>query len=172
MPNCTTPPHAPHLFNSNNLEHYSTSITAGLDAVVDRVSRVTKPFSGTTVDQLRKQLDDVDLDVPLADTAAALTEVDRLYLDHAVYFHDPKYVAHLNCPVVVPALLGEVILSAVNSSLDTWDQSIGATLIERKLIEWTAGRRISRSLMSRSLAASRPKTPTPTSRFRSPPSPR
>ena len=32
------------------------------------------------------------------------------------------------------------MLSAVNSSLDTWDQSAGATLIERRLIRWTADR--------------------------------
>jgi L-2,4-diaminobutyrate decarboxylase len=42
--------------------------------------------------------------------------------------------------VVIPAVLGEAVLSAVNSSLDTWDQSAGGTLIERKLIDWTTGR--------------------------------
>lgn len=42
--------------------------------------------------------------------------------------------------MVIPAVLGEAVLSAVNSSLDTWDQSIGGTLIERRLIDWTAGR--------------------------------
>jgi L-2,4-diaminobutyrate decarboxylase len=34
----------------------------------------------------------------------------------------------------------EAVLSAVNSSLDTWGQSAGATLIERRLIDWTAAR--------------------------------
>ena len=42
--------------------------------------------------------------------------------------------------MVIPALLGEAVLSAVNSSLDTWDQSAGGTLIERRLIDWTADR--------------------------------
>lgn len=37
-------------------------------------------------------------------------------------------------------MLGEAVLSAVNSSLDTWDQSAGGTLIERKLIDWTCAR--------------------------------
>ena len=32
------------------------------------------------------------------------------------------------------------MLSAVNSSLDTWDQSAGGTLIERRLIDWTTER--------------------------------
>jgi len=37
-------------------------------------------------------------------------------------------------------LLAELFVSSVNSSLDTWDQSAGGTLIERKLIDWTAER--------------------------------
>lgn len=57
-----------------------------------------------------------------------------------MYFHHPRYLAHLNCPVVIPAVVGEAVLSAVNSSLDTWDQSAGGTLIERRLIDWTATR--------------------------------
>ena len=70
--------------------------------------------------------------------AAALDELENVYLRDAVYFHHPRYLAHLNCPVVIPALLGEAVLSAVNSSMDTWDQSAGGTLIERRLIDWTA----------------------------------
>ncbi|WP_107419879.1 lysine decarboxylase DesA, partial [Streptomyces carpinensis] len=76
----------------------------------------------------------------LHDTTAVLDELEEVYLRDAVYFHHPRYVAHLNCPVVIPAVLGEAMLSAVNSSLDTWDQSAGGTLIERKLIDWTAAR--------------------------------
>ena len=41
---------------------------------------------------------------------------------------------------VTGALVGEAVLSALNSSLDTWDQSAGGTLIERRLIDWTAAR--------------------------------
>ena len=76
----------------------------------------------------------MDLGAPLADTAAALEELEDVYLRDAVYFHDAKYAAHLNCPVVIPALVAEAVLSAVNSSMDTWDQSAGATMIERRLI--------------------------------------
>ncbi len=82
----------------------------------------------------------MDLERPLPDTAAALEELDELYLKDAIYFHDSRYAAHLNCPVVIPALVGEAVLSAVNSSMDTWDQSAGATMIERRLIDWTAER--------------------------------
>lgn len=35
------------------------------------------------------------------------------------------------------AVLAESIISTLNSSLDTWDQSAGATLIEQKVLDWT-----------------------------------
>ena len=83
---------------------------------------------------------DVDLDRPLGDPEQALAEMSRIYLDDAIWFHDPSYAAHLNCPVVIPALLAEVFVSAVNSSLDTFDQSVGGTFVERHLVDWTAAR--------------------------------
>ena len=36
--------------------------------------------------------------------------MSRIYLDDAVWFHEPTYAAHLNCPVVIPALLAEVFV--------------------------------------------------------------
>jgi L-2,4-diaminobutyrate decarboxylase len=129
-----------HLFNDRNLARYEAEVSDGVNTVVQHVARVDQPFTGITPAALRAQIAAVDLDEPLLDAAAALAEVECLYLRDAVYFHDVKYAAHLNCPVVIPALVGKAVLSAVNSSMDTWDQSIGATLMERHLIDWTAGR--------------------------------
>ncbi|MGE7436001.1 pyridoxal phosphate-dependent decarboxylase family protein [Kitasatospora sp. NPDC001175] len=129
-----------HLFNGRTVEGYRHSLTAGIDRVAARIARTERPFSGTTPDRLAPEISAVDLEQPLHDPAAALAELEDVYLRDAVYFHHPRYLAHLNCPVVIPALLGEAILSAVNSSLDTWDQSAGGTLIERRLIDWTAER--------------------------------
>ncbi|WP_434742675.1 pyridoxal phosphate-dependent decarboxylase family protein [Micromonospora sp. SH-82] len=129
-----------HLFNDGTVEEYRRVLAAGVDRVATRIAGTDRPFTGITPAQLAPQIAAVDLDAPLGETTAALDELDELYLRDAVYFHHPRYLAHLNCPVVLPALLGEAILSAVNSSLDTWDQSAGGTLIERRLIDWTAGR--------------------------------
>ncbi|MDH6223551.1 aspartate aminotransferase family protein [Streptomyces sp. MJP52] len=129
-----------HLFGDRTADAYRKALALGVDAVASRVTDVRGPFTGISPDALAPEIEQVDLDRPLGDSAAALAELERLYLRDAVYFHHPRYLAHLNCPVVVPALLGEAVLSAVNSSLDTWDQSAGATLIERRLIDWTAGR--------------------------------
>lgn len=129
-----------HLLNGLTAEHYRRCVTEGVERVAAKLAATERPFTGVTVDGLAPRVDAIDLDRPLGDTAAALDELEDVYLKDAVYFHHPRYLAHLNCPVVIPAVLGEAVLSAVNSSLDTWDQSAGGTLIERKLIDWTTGR--------------------------------
>jgi L-2,4-diaminobutyrate decarboxylase len=129
-----------HLLNDLTAEHYRRSVTEGVERVAAKLAATDRPFTGVTADDLAPRVERIDLDRPLHDTAAALDELEEVYLRDAVYFHHPRYLAHLNCPVVIPAVLGEAILSAVNSSLDTWDQSAGGTLIERRLIDWTADR--------------------------------
>ncbi|MGW7221602.1 lysine decarboxylase DesA [Streptomyces sp. NPDC054826] len=129
-----------HLLNDTTAEQYRRSVTQGVERVAARLATTERPFTGVTADDLSPRIDRIDLDRPLLDTTAALDELEDVYLRDAVYFHHPRYLAHLNCPVVIPAVLGEAVLSAVNSSLDTWDQSAGGTLIERKLIDWTTGR--------------------------------
>jgi L-2,4-diaminobutyrate decarboxylase len=129
-----------HLLNDTTAERYRRSVADGVGRVAARLASVRSPFSGITPDALGPEIDAIDLDRPLGDNGSALDELERVYLRDAVYFHHPRYLAHLNCPVVIPAVVGEAVLSAVNSSLDTWDQSAGGTLIERRLIDWTAGR--------------------------------
>ncbi|WP_308408493.1 pyridoxal phosphate-dependent decarboxylase family protein [Streptomyces malaysiensis] len=129
-----------HLFNGRTAERYRRSVTDGVGLVASTVARAERPFTGITPAELAPEISGIDLERPLGDPDAALEELEGVYLKDAVYFHHPRYLAHLNCPVVIPALLGEAVLSAVNSSLDTWDQSAGGTLIERRLIDWTAER--------------------------------
>jgi L-2,4-diaminobutyrate decarboxylase len=126
-----------HLLNDTTAESYRRSVTEGIERVAAKLATTDRPFTGVTVDALAPRIERIDLDRPLHDTSAVLDELEEVYLRDAIYFHHPRYLAHLNCPVVIPAVLGEAVLSAVNSSLDTWDQSAGGTLIERRLIDWT-----------------------------------
>jgi L-2,4-diaminobutyrate decarboxylase len=128
------------LLNDRSVEDYRAAVSAGIERVAERIAKVDRPCTGIAPDELAESIAAVDLDRPTHDVEAALDELGRLYLEDAVYFHHPRYLAHLNCPVAIPALLGEAILAPVNSSLDTWDQSAGGTLIERRLVDWTAAR--------------------------------
>ncbi|MDM9276472.1 pyridoxal-dependent decarboxylase, partial [Citrobacter koseri] len=50
--------------------------------------------------------------------------------------HHAQCVAHLHCPSLVISQAAEVLINATNQSMDSWDQSPSATIIEIKLIEW------------------------------------
>jgi len=128
------------LFNAAQLDAYSQQTLTALQLINNTIQQVEKPFSGILPHELAPAFNAVDLNAPLLNSDAALEELSQLYLRDAVYFHHPKYIAHLNCPVVLPSLLAEQIMSAVNSSVDTWDQSAGGTLIEQKVIDWTLSR--------------------------------
>lgn len=125
------------ILHQDNQEEYLGAISKVSLAVKRFLDHNKKPFSGVSPGQLRPLVAGVDLEKPLADYDLLLAEVELLYTSHAVAFHHPGYIAHLNCPLVIPAVAAEVMISAINSSLDTWDQSAGGTLIEQKLIEWT-----------------------------------
>lgn len=142
-----TPPPSPDsaktdhfLFNSTNLTHYRSSLLRGLDLIEARMKKVKQPFSGILPRELAEQFEQLDLDQPCNGMDEALAELDRLYLEDAVYFHHPHYTAHLNCPVTIPAITAELIQASFNTSVDTWDQSGGGTFIEQRLIDWTANR--------------------------------
>ncbi|WP_198666919.1 pyridoxal phosphate-dependent decarboxylase family protein [Taibaiella helva] len=128
----------PGIFNAQSADTYSKAIQKAKAVVLQFLEQQQRPFSGISVAQLNELFDTVDFDTPLQDYDALLQEVQELYVNHATAFHLPQYIAHLNCPVVIPALVAEVLISAINSSQDTWDQSAGGTLMEQRLIAWTA----------------------------------
>lgn len=116
-----------HFFHPAHADEYAATVRLGLDHLVSTLGRVTGPATGRTPEDADRRVAAVDLDHPLGDAAAALEEMSRVWLDDTVWFHEPRYAAHLNCPVLVPALLAELFIAAVNPSLDTFDQSVGAT---------------------------------------------
>lgn len=135
----TTDQSSGYLFNAEALSDYEAAMLRGLVVLRRQLEQLEKPWSGVSPQALSPDIASIDLTDPLPSVDHALEELQHIYLQHAVYFHHPRYAAHLNCPIAYPALLAEMISSAVNTSVDTWDQSAGATLIEQRLLDWTAG---------------------------------
>ncbi len=124
------------VFRTNALDSYQQRTQEAVMLVRRHVEAAAKPFSGITPSALSPEVRDIDLTKPLKSRSGVLSELSRIYLRDAVYFHHPRYIAHLNCPVALPAVTAETIQAAINTSVDTWDQSAGATLIEQKLVDW------------------------------------
>ncbi|HWV49673.1 MAG TPA: pyridoxal-dependent decarboxylase, partial [Microbacterium sp.] len=127
------------LLTSSTADLYRAVIAQSVSRIAARFADTTKPSSGAARADLQKLVDAVDLAGPGVGSPAAVREIDELFLEHAVWFHHPAYAAHLNCPVVLPAVAAESVLAAVNPSVDTYDQSTIGTLMERRLIETAAG---------------------------------
>ncbi|WP_207513985.1 pyridoxal phosphate-dependent decarboxylase family protein [Longitalea luteola] len=125
------------LFYERTETEYRLAIRAAAEQVSGFLKNTKKPFSGIKPAALLAEFDNIRFDDPLPDYKSLFEEVNALYIKHATAFHLPQYIAHLNCPVVIPALAAEVIISAINSSQDTYDQSAGGTFMERRLIDWT-----------------------------------
>jgi L-2,4-diaminobutyrate decarboxylase len=70
---------------------------------------------------------------PLSDV---LADVAALVLPDIVAVTHPAYVAHLHAPATIPSLAAEVVISATNQSLDSFDQSPSATALESHVIRW------------------------------------
>ncbi|WP_367647457.1 aspartate aminotransferase family protein [Brevibacterium sp. CT2-23B] len=129
--------HTDALLGAHSADEYTSLMHDVVDILGDRFRTTERAASAKERSGLQAAVDAVDLDTAGVGNAEALREVDALYADNAVWFHHPSYVAHLNCPVAVPAVAAEAMLAAINTSVDTYDQSEVATLMERRLIDWT-----------------------------------
>lgn len=131
-------PQTDPLLHSATVPDLMRAVTTATATGAARLAEATTAHSTATHDELAERLRRVDLNHALGDFDQALDEIDDVWLRHAVWFHLPTTTAHLNCPVAVPAVAAEALAATVNTSVDTWDQSTAATLVERHLLTWTA----------------------------------
>lgn len=128
-----------HLLTRQNRDAHAAALAAATAEVGRFLDGRTTPRSPASAAELAARASAVDLTSPLGTLDGALEEVRSLYLDHAVGYHHPRYLAHLNCPVTVPALAAEALATSVNTAVETWDQGTSACLIEQRLIDWATG---------------------------------
>lgn len=55
---------------------------------------------------------------------------------NSVNVSHPRTAAHLHCPPLLAAVAAEVVISALNQSMDSFDQAPIATVVEQKMIRW------------------------------------
>lgn len=123
------------LFDESNKKIYEEYIEKAVQYVKEFL-RNEKFYSGETSGELKlKKGLEINSEEPIS-IDNALIEIKSLYLDHTISFQHKNYVAHLNCPVLLPAIVGDLIASSVNTVVETWDQSTSGTLIEQKIISW------------------------------------
>ncbi len=70
---------------------------------------------------------------------AALSGLTRMLARGSVDPADPACAAHLHCPPLAVAVAADLVVSALNPSLDSWDQAPAATAMETEVVAALAG---------------------------------
>lgn len=119
------------------LEAWSRAIASAVEVM--RRARPAAPYSGATPAQVAALLpaDPCPAQgMPLDRAIAAMDTIIR----HSIVLGAPGTAAHLHCPPLIPALAAEVVLSALNQSMDSFDQAPAATVVEEQLCAWLCAR--------------------------------
>ncbi|MEO3738935.1 aspartate aminotransferase family protein [Kosakonia sp. WA-90] len=120
--------------SAQSIAAYQDAIEQSTKAVVQWLQQ-PEMYQGKSVEQLRERINLAFTSEGLGNQAAIERAVEY-FLKDSLSVHHPQCVAHLHCPSLVISQAAEVLINATNQSMDSWDQSPSATIIEIKLIEW------------------------------------
>ncbi|WP_416413717.1 pyridoxal phosphate-dependent decarboxylase family protein [Pantoea sp. App145] len=120
--------------SAQSIEAYQQAIAQSSAAVVQWLKQ-PEMYQGKTVAELRERIK-LDFNPNGLGNQAAIERAIEYFLKDSLSVHHPQCVAHLHCPSLVVSQAAEVLINATNQSMDSWDQSPSATVIEIKLIEW------------------------------------
>ncbi|WP_202300557.1 pyridoxal phosphate-dependent decarboxylase family protein [Dryocola clanedunensis] len=117
-----------------SIEAYQRAIAQSSEAVVQWLKQ-PEMYQGKSVAELRERIR-LDFNPQGLGNQAAIERAVEYFLKDSLSVHHPQCVAHLHCPSLVIGQAAEVLINATNQSMDSWDQSPSATIIEMKLVEW------------------------------------
>lgn len=123
--------------SQDSLVAYQDAIATAIEVLINANACQTQPYSGADPEELATALAAVELCPEFGqDLRTVLKYTQRNILNNSVVVSHPTCIAHLHCPPLLAALAAEVLISATNQSMDSWDQSPAATLLEQQVVNW------------------------------------
>ncbi|ASK64059.1 2,4-diaminobutyrate decarboxylase [Virgibacillus phasianinus] len=126
------------LHSSNESKNmYRTLMDRAVALITEQTTSTTHPFSGASHHEIEETVKEM-LTIPSAGQKIedVMEEIQNGIVRNSLWVSHPSAMAHLHCPPVLPSLAAEVIINALNQSMDSWDQSPSATYIEADLINF------------------------------------
>lgn len=74
--------------------------------------------------------------LPEEPATAQIAEILRTVVANSISVNHPYTAAHLHCPPLLASLAAEGVISALNQSMDSFDQAPIATVVEQKMVRW------------------------------------
>lgn len=116
-----------------NAKAYRDAISQAVETLLAALP--SQPYAGKSAGELSRLLAGNILPSAPSALRDAIARV-RPLIEHSVALHHPNTIAHLHCPPLVASLAAEVILSALNQSMDSFDQAPAATALELAMSAW------------------------------------
>lgn len=126
----------------DSAEYYRQVLGHAHEVITREFARLNHPYSGESPQALAATIAPpvgegmVVGGVADTDLHQLIDTVGEQVLRHAIVVTHPACIAHLHCPPLIPALVAEAMISATNQSMDSWDQSTSATIVEQQVIDW------------------------------------
>lgn len=122
---------------ASGLSGYREAMMLATTWVGTELAEQSKPGLVDGYADLKQAVDAIPLHIPTGiGLPGALGEAINLLAQNSAVVTHPAYLAHLHCPPTVASLAAEVLTSAFNQSLDSFDQAPAATAVEQRVIEY------------------------------------
>jgi L-2,4-diaminobutyrate decarboxylase len=136
-------PEEDDLFETDFLTRYQASQAAYRQLITEAAELVAEalpdcPFAGKSAAEL-SHLVGADFLPSKGQAPNEIAHILRTIVENSVSVSAPRTAAHLHCPPLQVALAAEVVISALNQSMDSFDQAPIATIVEQKMIRWLCG---------------------------------
>jgi L-2,4-diaminobutyrate decarboxylase len=122
--------------DADSVKAYQSMVNTTAAAIAAQLSSQTMPYNGQSPASLKAAVAGLDLfPAEGASLESILEQTRQLVLESNIAVYHPHCAAHLHCPVFIASLAAEMIITAFNQSMDSWDQSPAATIIEQALCD-------------------------------------
>ncbi len=104
-------------------------------AAIVASSLPAQPYAGKTPAALATLINP-DFLPPTERSLEQISETFQTVVANSINVNHPHTAAHLHCPPLLASLAAEIVISALNQSMDSFDQAPIATVVEQELIRW------------------------------------
>jgi len=112
---------------------YRDAVAKAVDTLLATLP--SQPCSGRSAAELASLLRSEIMPATGCGIDEALNRAGPLIANSIILTH-PNTIAHLHCPPLIASLAAEVIVSALNQSMDSFDQAPAATVLELAMSRW------------------------------------
>lgn len=117
-------------------DKFQVALEAVQSMLLEKFAKLEQPYSGKPILDLKAELKTQSAFTNKHPLPDVIEQIGEQIVSHMINVNHPRCIAHLHCPPLIASIAAEMIIGTTNQSMDSWDQSGAATLIEQEVINW------------------------------------